>query len=270
MRREKVAEHFRTVLISDLHLGSYRCDATSVLEFLDGHTAQTLYLVGDVIDLWSLRRHTAWHTDHVAVIRRLLELARAGTRVVVIPGNHDEPLMQLGALGLEGIDVRPHEILETAGGARYLVAHGHAQDPIFGATSELIGLLCGIGERFGEVTRRLRTIMMGPQSMTSSPGGWSGSPVRTAPSRFEAALATAARDLALDGVICGHSHAPADRVIGNVRYLNCGDWLDNCTAVVEDWSGTLRLVHRRASKRQESLDNPELWLGEGEALAVNP
>jgi UDP-2,3-diacylglucosamine pyrophosphatase LpxH len=225
--------------------------------------------VGDVIDLWSLRRHTAWRTDHVAVIRRLLELARTGTRVVVIPGNHDEPLMQLGALGLEGIDVRPHAVLETAGGARYLVAHGHEQDPIFGTTHALIGLLCGIGERLGEVTRRLQSAM-GLGGVSFTPRGWSGSPGRTEPSRFQMALATAARDLALDGVICAHSHAPADRVIGDVHYLNCGDWLNNCTAIVEDWSGTLRLVHRRASERQELLDNPELWLGEGEALAVNP
>jgi len=111
---------------------------------------------------------------------------------------------------------------------------------------------------------------MGPGSGAAPAGGWSESPERKALSRFETALATAARDLALDGVICGHSHAPADRVIGDVRYLNCGDWLYNCTAIVEDWSGTLRLVHRRGSGRQESLDNPELWLGEGEALAVNP
>ena len=269
MRHERAAEHFRTVLISDLHLGSHRCDARSVLAFLESHRAQTLYLVGDVIDLWSLRRHTAWRSDHLAVIRRLLELARTGTRVVVIPGNHDEPLIQLGALGLEGIEVRPHDVLETAGGARYLVVHGHEQDPIFGTTHALIGSLCGIGERLGEVTRRLRSAM-GLGGVSFTPRGWSASPGRTEPSRFEMALATAARDLALDGVICGHSHAPADRVIDDVRYLNCGDWLHNCTAIVEDWSGTLRLVHGRAPERQELLDNPELWLGESEALAVNP
>ena len=241
MRDEKAAASYRTVFISDLHLGSYRSDAGSVLDFLESHHAETLYLVGDVIDLWSLRRHSAWRGDHVAVIGKLLEIARNGTRVIVIPGNHDGPLVHLGAFGLEGIDVQRDKVLETARGERFLVVHGHEQDPFFGGSNDLVAALCSIGERIGEVVHRARR------------RGWLGaraeirerwSEMRTArtPSRFEAALVEAAQQAGVDGVICGHSHAPADRMIAGVRYLNCGDWLGNCTAITESWAGDLQLL----------------------------
>src|SRR5437868_4142929 len=105
MRAMRAAVSHRTILISDLHLGSYRCDAQSVLDFLERHRAETLFLVGDVIDLWSFRRHTAWRPDHLAVVRRLLELGRQGTRVVIIPGNHDGPLVHFAEFGLHGIEI---------------------------------------------------------------------------------------------------------------------------------------------------------------------
>ncbi len=125
MRGERAAASYRTVLISDLHLGSYRSDAASVLDFLQSHRTETLYLVGDVVDFWSLRRHSAWRGEHVAVIRKLLELGRSGTRVVVIPGNHDGPLAHLAEFGLDGIEVHRQVVLHTGRGERYLVAHGH-------------------------------------------------------------------------------------------------------------------------------------------------
>ena len=156
MRDERTGGSYRTVFISDLHLGSYRADAKSVLDFLESHSAETLYLVGDVIDLWSLRRHAAWRPDHVAVIRKLFALARTGTRVIVIPGNHDGPLVHFGEFGLEGIEVRHETVLETATGVRYLVVHGHEQDPFFGRSNALVALLCGIGEQLGEALHRAR------------------------------------------------------------------------------------------------------------------
>ncbi len=219
---------YRTILISDLHLGSYRCDAASVLDFLAHHTADTLYLVGDIIDFWSFRRHSGWRADHLAVVRRLLDLARRGTRVVLVPGNHDEPLQHLAQLGLPGIEISRRCVLESAQGRRYLVTHGHEHDRLFGSTGALAAMLCGIGESIGLMTRGARRA---PSRGDAEPGG-----------SFEVAAARAARLLGYDGAICGHSHRPADFDIGGTHYLNCGDWLGNRTAVVEDHSGGFALL----------------------------
>lgn len=222
----EVGASYRTVLISDLHLGSYRCDAGAVLAFLESHRSRTLYLVGDIIDFWSFRRHSTWRSDHVAVLRRLIEMGRAGTRLIIVPGNHDGPLEHLGLLGLEGIEVLDEAMLRTARGERLLVTHGHRQDPVFGGTHELIALCCQIGEAL-QLGRWRRSAPASQQSV----------------SRFELALIGAAVDAGTDGVICGHSHLPADRMIEGRRYLNCGDWIGNRTAIVETWAGELRLLH---------------------------
>src|SRR6201989_46005 len=121
MRDGRSSTAHRTVLISDLHLGSYRCDAASVLDFLSRHKTETLFLVGDVVDLWSFRRHAAWRPEHMAVVRRLGELSRTCTRIVLISGNHDGPLLQLTEFGLPGVEVHRHAVLETARGDRLLV-----------------------------------------------------------------------------------------------------------------------------------------------------
>ncbi len=267
MREMRAAVSHRTILISDLHLGSYRCDAQSVLDFLSRHQAETLFLVGDVIDLWSFRRHTAWKPDHMAVIRRLFELARSGTRVVIIPGNHDGPLVHFAQFGLDGIDIEQQAVLETRNGQRLLVAHGHEQDPLLGNSNDLVRIFCGIGERIGEVAHRLRRRgWLGARAEMRE--RWSELSARPV-SRFERALADAARELKLDGVICGHSHVPADRVIEGVRYLNCGDWMSNCTAIVEDWSGELRLIHWGPSTVEvEASEDVPAWLGDDAPAAL--
>ncbi len=269
MRDERADASYRTVFISDLHLGSYRSDAKSVLDFLESHRAETLYLVGDVIDLWSLRRHSAWRGDHIAVIRKLFALARSGTRVIVIPGNHDGPLAHFGEFGLEGIEVRHETVLETARGERFLVVHGHEQDPFFGGSSDLVALLCGIGERIGEVLHRARRRgWLGARAEVRE--RWSEMRTAQTPSRFEMALVEAAQHAGVDGVICGHSHAPADRMIAGLRYLNCGDWLGNCTAITESWSGDMQLLRWGASVPVPAVepDNPELWIGDDAAVLV--
>lgn len=239
----------RSIFISDLHLGSYRADAQGVVDFLSRYRTETLYLVGDVIDLWSLRRGAGWREQHMAVIRKLAELAGEGTRLVVIPGNHDGPLLHLAGLALPGLAVESEVTVETLRGERLLVTHGHQLDPVLGASNEFIGYWCGIGEQFGAAWRAL---MARAGLSARELRDWAEQPA----SRFERAWALAARELGVDGVICGHSHVPADRMIEDVRYLNCGDWMRNCTAIVEDENGAIELVRWRAAPvARRSIDD---------------
>ena len=219
----------RTVFISDLHLGSYRARPRSVLSFIERHPSDTLYLVGDVIDLWCFGRKGGWPVEHLGVVRKLLDLARSGTRVVLVPGNHDWGLLQLGGLGLEGIEIQQHALHKAADGRRLLITHGHEQDRFLGSTHAMMRLLFGIGERLAEL-------------VSGSRAGQAVLIADAEPSRFERSVAREAARLGFDGVICGHSHVPADKVVEGIRYLNCGDWLRNCTGIVETRTGELRLV----------------------------
>lgn len=242
MRSVTAKAAYRSIFISDLHLGSYRADAEAVLAFLSAHRCETLYLVGDVIDLWSLRRSAGWRPQHLAVVRRLAELAAAGTRIVIIPGNHDGPLLHLAGLALPRVEVQSEVVVEMGQGGRFLVTHGHQLDRVLGGSNEFIGFWCGIGEQFGAAWRAVseRLGLAASREVIERPV-----------SRFDRAWALAAREMGVDGVICGHSHVAADCMIEGVRYLNCGDWLRNCTAIVEDDAGTIELKRWRAQQPAE-------------------
>ena len=171
----------------------------------------------------------------------------------VIPGNHDGPLVHVAAFGLEGGEVHRQVVMHAANGERFLVVHGHEQDSLFGGSGGLVALLCGIGERIGEMFHER---------------GWRRGRNGGRRPGYEAALAEAARRIGADGVICGHSHAPADRMIDGLRYLNCGDWLGNCTAIVEGWSGEMRLLRWGVSEvAAAAADIPELWIDDDTAVA---
>lgn len=245
MRVGRDRARYRTVLISDLHLGSYRCDARAVLDFLRTHQSDTLFLVGDVVDLWCMRRSGGWPAAHVAVIRLILERARSGTRVVIVPGNHDGPLLNLAGLGLEGIEVAEKALFKTAQGQRLLVTHGHEADRVFGSTHGLASLLYAIGESVCEVLDQLGVRFTRRRKPYD------------APTQFERVLAASAAELGLDGVVCGHNHRPADRMIDGVRYLNCGDWLGNCTGIVEERDGSLRLLRWRETAIEAQAEPSE-------------
>ncbi|HSR73051.1 MAG TPA: UDP-2,3-diacylglucosamine diphosphatase [Kiloniellales bacterium] len=235
----------RTIFISDLHLGSRLCKAENLLDFLTHNEARTLYLVGDVFDIKRLRRRWYWPSEHRAVVRQILAKARAGTRVVYVPGNHDPDLRDRLGVRRNGIEVA-HEVMhETADGRRLLVVHGDEYEPCLNRGDWVYRCGCLLylsGVRASEIVGGLRRRV--------GLGYWSFSaflkdrllehvPIARA---FKENLAAEARRRGADGVVCGHiHHARAERIDG-VTYYNDGDWVESCTALVEDADGRLELL----------------------------
>jgi len=236
---------FRTIFISDVHLGTRTSQAEALLEFLRTHEADTYYLVGDIVDFWRVRRGPHWPQVHNDVIQKLLRKVRKGARVIFIPGNHDECLRDFCGMQFGGIDVARTCMHLTADGRRYVVMHGDEFDVVV-RTAKWLALL---GDRGYETALWLNNPLNWVRRHLGL-GYWSLSAylknrVKTAVSfigAYEEAVATEARRQHADGIICGHIHHPADRIIDGVHYLNCGDWVESCTAIVEMLDGRLKVV----------------------------
>jgi UDP-2,3-diacylglucosamine pyrophosphatase LpxH len=235
----------RTVFISDIHLGTRGCQAEYLLDFFGSIETETLVLVGDIVDLWCLKRRAYWPASHQRVLKRFFELADAGTQVVYVPGNHDEAARGLAGLALGKIDVRREFVHETANGRRLLVLHGDE----FDAAVEFSGWLKGFGclmydviVAAGRLVHFLRRRLGHPYWSLAS---WLKSVAPHANeyiARYEqAALAEAARR-GYDGIICGHIHRPQMREERGLVYCNDGDWVEHCTALIEDRGGRLALL----------------------------
>jgi UDP-2,3-diacylglucosamine pyrophosphatase LpxH len=224
----------RALFISDLHLGTRACQAEPLLDLLQCCEADLIYLVGDVVDGWRLKARWHWPRSHDDIVRCLLRKQQDGTQIIYIPGNHDEFLRHSIGLHLGGIEVADQAVHPAADGRRYLVVHGDRFDPALGRMRRLAGL--GIWVYAAAVL------------VHDAVTGWRRLHVRGAARRaarittFERALAAEARRQQMHGVICGHVHQPAlhDRL--GVRYVNTGDWVDSCTAVVEHPDGRLHLL----------------------------
>jgi UDP-2,3-diacylglucosamine pyrophosphatase LpxH len=237
---------FRTVFLSDVHLGFRGCQAEYLLDFLNHLEADQLVLVGDIVDLWSLKKNIYWPVSHHEVLRTILRIARSGTQVVYVPGNHDEGFRELCGAEVAGIDIRRDFIHEAADGKRYLVLHG---DDFDGAV-KFSGLLKDVGEWFYDVMLALGRVVQGVRRRFGF-GHWSLATwvkqsipdARLYIERFEHAAARAALKHGLDGVICGHIHRPGIREVDGVRYCNDGDWVEHCSALCEDRNGRLAIVH---------------------------
>jgi UDP-2,3-diacylglucosamine pyrophosphatase LpxH len=237
---------FRTIWLSDIHLGTRGCKAEFLLEFLKYTESDRLYLVGDIIDGWRLRKSWYWAQSHNDVIQKLLRKARKGTHVVYIPGNHDELLRDYLDLHLGGIHVVGEAIHEMADGRRFLVLHGDQFDGIV----RYAKWLAYLGDRaynaalvfnywFNLARRRLGY----PYWSLSA---YLKHKVKNAVEyigRFEQAVAEEARRRQVDGVVCGHIHHAEIRDIGGIVYCNDGDWVESCTALVEHLDGRLEILH---------------------------
>jgi UDP-2,3-diacylglucosamine pyrophosphatase LpxH len=246
-RREPGLTRVRAIFLSDIHLGTRACQAGRLLAFLREHEAEYVYLLGDIIDFWSLRRGIHWPGLHNTVVQKMLKRARHGTRVVFVPGNHDEALREYAGSRFGDIEVARNAIHTAADGRRYLLIHGDEFDQItryhrwVALTGDVAySLLVRLNGTLSWFRRKLRV------SGYWSLAGYAKKRVKRALEfvyGFEESVTRHARQSGVDGVICGHIHVAALRNSGGVTYINCGDWVDSCTAVIEHHDGRMELVH---------------------------
>lgn len=251
-------QRFRTIWISDTHLGTTGCQADRLLEFLRATESDTLYLVGDIIDGWQLKRQWFWNQSHNNLVQLVLKKAKKGTQIYFIPGNHDEAMRQFIGLDFGGIRIRDEMVHVTAQGKRMLVLHGDRFDGVIACAK----WLAYIGDSLYTLILKFNRAFNGWRARAGLPY-WSLSQylklkVKNAVcyiSSFEEALADEARKMDMDGVICGHIHKPEIRVINGVTYCNDGDWVESLSALVEESSGQLRLVtwHEVVGHKQREI-----------------
>lgn len=237
----------RSIFISDIHLGTRACQADALLDFLRETVAENLFLIGDIIDFWAMRRHVVWTEAQNTVVQKILRRARHGEHVVFIPGNHDEALRDYFGITFGEISIAREVVHELADGRRFLLLHGDEFDQItrhhrwvailgdvmYNALVRVNALISFFRRRFGwhcywslagYAKRRIKKAM---QFIFD----------------FEDAAVHSARQRGLDGIICGHIHWAQIREIDGLCYVNCGDWVDSCTAIVEHLDGRLELLN---------------------------
>jgi UDP-2,3-diacylglucosamine pyrophosphatase LpxH len=234
----------RTAWISDAHLGTRGSNAAALLDFLRENDFQTLYIVGDLIDIWSLRRGIYWPQQHNDVIQKILRKSRKGTHVIYIPGNHDELVGDFcGTYG--NIEIKEKAIHVAASGERILIIHGHELDAVVQNVKWLafagdLGyqFLLALNPFINFVRRRFG---LGYWSLSA----YAKKRVKDAVSfigRFEEEIVRYAKKFSVDAVLCGHIHSAAIRQFGAVTYYNCGDWVESCSALIEEMDGTVQMV----------------------------
>lgn len=242
---------YRTIFISDLHLGTRGCQAGLLLDFLDTHDCETLYLVGDILDGWRLRRGWHWPQSHNDVVEAILDKARLGTRVIYIPGNHDEIVRRYLGTHFGGIEVMRADDFMALNGKRYLVTHGDQFDNVVMNAK----WLAHIGDRAYAAAlwantwiNRARWLWGGQYWSLSR---WAKGQVKQAVnfiSEYETVLVDEARRGGYDGVICGHIHYANIAMMDDVEYVNTGDWVESCTAAAERDDGSLFLIEWAARR----------------------
>ena len=239
-------QHCRSIFISDLHLGTPGCQAQALLEFLRTHSSEQLYLVGDIIDGWQLRRRWYWPQTHNDVVQKLLRRARKGCRVVFVPGNHDEFARAFIGHQFGGIDVVEHATHVTADGRRLWIVHGDYFDGVI----QFAKWLAYLGDNLYEITLSLNRHLNHLRARLGlrywSLSAYLKHRVKQALSyvmAFESAVASEARHRGYDGVVCGHIHRAEMREIDGTLYCNDGDWVESRTALVEHHDGRLELLH---------------------------
>ena len=235
----------RTIFISDVHLGTRGCKAEALADFLARHSCETLFLVGDIVDGWRLKRRWHWPEAHNRVLHEILRKVDEGTRVIYIPGNHDEALRDYCGRSIAGVEIAHEAVHEIAGGKRLLVLHGDRFDGVIACAKWLAHL----GEWAYTLALELNEFCSAIRRALGLPY-WSLSAflkrkVKNAVEyvcRFEDAVAREAVSRGFDGVVCGHIHHAAIEQLGGVLYCNDGDWVESCTALVEDARGALEIL----------------------------
>ena len=251
---------FRTLFLSDIHLGSKAAKADDLIAFLRCHQAETIVLIGDIVDGWRLRRSWYWPQTANDVVQKLLRQARKGTRIIYIPGNHDEFLRDFPGTHFGGIEVALSHIHEAADGRRYLIMHGDEFDVVVRHAK----ILAHLGDWAYDAAILINRLLNAVRRRIGLPywsfSSWAKLRVKQAVNfigEFQRVVAEEARRQNVDGVICGHIHHATIEDMQGIRYINSGDWVESCTAIAEDFDGEMHLLqwtrpeakHRNASRR---------------------
>lgn len=251
---EPRSHRYRTIWISDIHLGTSGCKAEFLLDFLKWNESDTLYLVGDIIDGWRLSKGWHWQQSHNDVIQKVLRKARKGTRVVYVPGNHDEFARDYVDHAFGGIELVHEAMHRTADGKYLLVTHGDLFDGVVQQArwlallgDKLYSLILAMNHSFNRARARLG---FGYWSLSQYLKHKAKSAVAFI-TDFELALAREARRRGFDGVVCGHIHKAEIRMVDGILYCNDGDWVESLTALIEDHSGQLRIIEWKQIRQSE-------------------
>lgn len=241
----KAPVRYRALFLSDIHLAARACRSEDLLSFLKAHDASTIYLVGDVMDFWRLRRGPSWRASQTQAVKELLAKAQSGSRLVYIPGNHDHEIRAFAGTTLGPFEIRLRAVHATADGRRFLVIHGDEFDAVINNAHWLAVL----GDIAYDIAGGANTVLNWFRRALGLPY-WSLSAylkyrVKRAVSYagdFEKKLAAAAREAGAQGVICGHIHHAAMRAVDGIDYVNTGDWVESGTAVAEHADGHLEII----------------------------
>lgn len=242
--QDETTIHYRSVWISDVHLGTRGSQAGALLGFLRTFDCDTLYVVGDLIDIWAMKRGVFWTQDHSDVIQKILRKGRKGSKIIYIPGNHDERITDFTG-DYANVHIQPRAFHTTVDGRRLLVAHGHELDTVV----QNMGWLAHVGDIGYQLLLRLNTPVNFLRRLFGR-GHWSLSAyVKSSVKNvvnfiggFEESMVHFASDADAQGIICGHIHTAAIRKIKGLDYYNTGDWVESLTALVEETDGRMKLL----------------------------
>ena len=248
----------RSIFLSDIHLGTRACKAERLLDFLRVHEAEHLFLVGDIVDFWSMSRGVHWSRAQNTVIQKVLRRARHGEKVVFIPGNHDEAVREYHGTTFGDIVVVNEYVHETADGRRFLLIHGDEFDQV----TRYHKWVAVLGDIAYNALVRANGVASWVRRRLGRPGYWSLARYAKRKVKkalefifdFEDSVIRNVRDRGLDGVICGHIHWAAIKEVRGLTYVNCGDWVDSCTAIVEHLDGRLELIDWDGELTEQPLE----------------
>lgn len=237
---------YRTIFISDFHLGSKGCQSSMLLDFLRNTRSDYLYLVGDIIDGWRLKNKWFWPQEHNDVVQKILRKARHGTKVYYVSGNHDELVRKFVPINLGEVNIVNEVIHITADNKKLLILHGDKFDAIIRVAPWLAHLgdyaydfALWINVTLNKIRKKLGYKYWSLSKFLKLKVKKAVSYIN----RYEEVVANYAFKKNMNGVVCGHIHHASDRIIGDVHYYNDGDWVENCSALVEHFDGKLELIY---------------------------
>lgn len=264
-------KRIRSLFLSDIHLGTRACQAQRLLSFLKEYDSEYLYLVGDIIDLWAMKRAVYWPEAHNTIVQKVLRMARHDTKVLFIPGNHDEALREYIGMSFGAVDIVADHIHTTANGQRLWIMHGDQYDQV----TTCHRWLSVLGDVSYTTLVHVNRLLSLSRRKLGIGGHWSLADYAKRNvlkavayiGDFEVVAARATQQKQLDGVVCGHIHTAAIKSFEGIHYYNCGDWVDSCTALVEHLDGRMELVRSVPELRLATAKSivPDLEEGEPQA-----